>query len=148
MEIKKIESKQVFFKSLQSSLQTLTADVGETPRTMEIEMAELGINAAGPQEWIYNGSDGDPSTQFTLDICIPVNKIIDNNPSFKTIEGKKCAIETHKGAWANLGNTYDKLFQEIMEAGESPTQTSREVYHNCNFEDQESCITEVQIELK
>lgn len=148
MEIKKIESKQVFFKSLRASLQTLTADVGEIPGVMEVELADLDIQAAGPQEWVYHGSDGDPTTQFTLDICIPVNKIIENNPSFKTIEEKKCATEIHKGAWSNLGTTYEKLFQKISEAGESPSQTSREVYHNCDFENQENSVTEVQIELQ
>lgn len=147
MEIKEIKSKMVFFTSLESSLQTLTSDVGEVPNKLAADLEKLGIKSTGPQEWIYRGSDGDPAKKFILDICIPVNKSIKDNPAFKNLETKKCAVETHKGSWADLGLTYKKMMDEITASGQLPGDVSREVYIHCDFVNQENNITEIQIEL-
>lgn len=147
MEIKQLQSKKVFYTSLKATLQSLTNDVSEKPNQLIEDLRKTSIKETGPQEWVYYGSDGKPQTEFTLEICMPVEETQKGNPSFKILDGGIFAIETHKGPWSALGVTYQKMIQEIMISGKRPSGVSREVYHVCDFVNQENCITEVQIEL-
>ena len=147
MEIKEVKTKTVFYKSLKSTLQTLTSDVGNLPNDLRDELTKLGLEPAGPQEWVYIGADGNPNTEFILDICFPVEKAIEGNSMFKTLEAKKCAVEMHNGPWANLGATYEKIMGGVMSKGEQMSSTCREVYHVCDFENEANNVTEVMVEL-
>ena len=147
MEIKQLQPKKVFYTSLKASLQTLTNDVGEKPNMLLEDLQKTGIKETGPQEWVYYGSDGKPQTEFSLEICFPVEEEQEGNSFFKILDGGSFAIETHKGSWAALGSTYQKMMQQIMIEGKRPSGVSREVYHVCDFVNPENCVTEVQIEL-
>lgn len=147
MEIKKIESKKVFYHSLKSTLQTLTNDVGNIPNQLVVALNKAGLKEQGPQEWVYYGSDGKPNTEFALEICLPIEGVANSMEKVKWLEEGTFAIEIHKGAWAALGGTYQKMIQEIMKTGKQATGISREIYHVCDFVNQDNCITEVQIEV-
>lgn len=149
MEKKKVEKTTVLTVSLTSSLATLTQDIGNLPNELAAKAEELGLEITGAQIWQYVGSDGQPGTKFRLDICMPV-KAAKGDPGkfkFEELPVYNCVSEMHKGAWSNLGNTYGKIMGEMTRKGMIPTGTSREIYLNCDFENPENCLTEVQVEL-
>ena len=150
MEKKTIEKTTVICYSLKTSLKAMTTDVGNLPNELQDKIVQLKLEIAGPQIWVYEGSDGNPNTKFELTIAIPVNKISGDPGKYRFAEFPefKCISEIHKGSWARLGTTYQKLMPAIMQQGYSFTGTSREVYTVCDFEKPENCITEIQIEIK
>lgn len=150
MEKKSVQKTTVLCCTLNSSLKDMMNDVGNLPDEMMAKATELKLEITGPQIWIYEGSDGNPETKFKLTIAIPVTKS-SGDPgkfNFTTLPEFKCISEIHKGSWAKLGETYQKLMPAIMQQGLSYTGTTREIYKVCDFENQENCITEIQIEVR
>jgi len=150
MEKKTIQKTTVLCYTLKSSLRTMMNDTGTLPNELMEKAVELKLEITGPQIWVYDGSDGNPNTKFELTIAIPVSKPIGDPGKFRFVEFPefKCVSEIHKGAWARLGETYQKLMPVLMQQGLSYTGISREVYKVCDFEKPENCITEIQIEVK
>jgi len=150
MEKKTVQKTTVICITLKSSLKTLMTDTGNLPNELAEKVAELGLEVAGPQIWVYEGSDGNPNTTFELTIAIPVAKKVGDPGKFRFAEFPefKCVSEIHKGPWAALGQTYQKMMPAIVQQGLSYTGTSREIYKVCDFENQENCVTEIQIEVK
>lgn len=150
MEKKTVQKTTVICISLNASLKSLMDDIGNLPEELMAKATELKLEISGPQIWVYEGSDGKPNTQFELTMAIPVNKQIGDPGKFRFAEFPefKCVSEIHKGAWARLGETYQKLMPVLMQQGLSYTGISREVYKVCDFEKPENCITEIQIEVK
>jgi effector-binding domain-containing protein len=150
MEKKTVQKTTVLCISINSSLKTLMNDTGNLPNELIEKATELKLEIAGPQIWVYDGADGYPDTKFELTIAIPVVKTSGDPGKFRFAEFPefKCATAIHKGPWAKLGDAYMKLMPAIMNEGLSYTGTTREVYKVCDFENQENCITEIQIEVK
>ena len=150
MEKKNVEKTTVLMYSLQSTLASMSQDVGDIPNELMMKAKELGLEIAGPQLWQYIGSDGQPNTKFKLDICIPVKAVKGDPGKFKftTLPEFKCISEIHKGPYSQLGNVYQKIMGEISRKSIPITGTSREVYIVCNFQNQENCVTEVQMEIQ
>ncbi len=150
MEKKTIQKTTVLCYSLTTSLKNMMADTGNLPNEFVEKALELEMKIDGPQVWVYEGSDGNPNTQFELTIAIPVTKSSGDPGKFRFAEFPeyKCISDMHKGPWASLGTTYQKLMSAIVQQRLSYTGISREVYHVCDFENQENCITEIQIEVK
>lgn len=147
MEKKKVEKTTVLMVSLQTSLSTLVTDMKDYPSQMMMKAEELGLEITGPQIWNYFGVDGKPETRFNLDICIPISAVNGNPGQFKfdVLPEVTCITELHKGAWAELGNTYQRVFGEMGRKGLVPTGANREIYLQCDFENQENNLTEVQV---
>jgi len=150
MEKKTVQKTTTLCISLETSLKDMMTETGNLPNQLIEKAAELKLEIVGPQIWVYEGSDGNPNTRFELTIAIPVAKEAGDPGKFRFAEFPeyKCISEIHKGPWAGLGQTYQKLIPAIMQQGLSHTGTSREVYKVCDFENQENCITEIQIEIK
>lgn len=148
MEKKKVEKMTVIKYSLETKMSTMITDVGNSASEIAVKATELGLEITGPQIWQYTGSDGKDDTPFTLDICLPI-KEAKGDPgkfSFHELPEYNCVAEIHKGPWNNLSNTYQKMMGEMTRKGIVPRWTCREVYITCDFENQENCITEVQME--
>ncbi len=150
MEKKTVQKTTALCCTLKTSLKSMMTDTGNLPTELMAKATELKLEIAGPQIWVYEGSDGNPNTKFELTIAIPVSKRIGDPGKFRFAEFPEfnCISEIHKGAWAKLGETYQKLMPAIMQQGLSYTGISREVYQVCDFENPENCITEIQIEIK
>jgi effector-binding domain-containing protein len=150
MEKKNVGKTTVLMYSLKSSLATMTQDVGDITNEMMALVTKLGLEVAGPQIWQYTGSDGQPTTKFTLDICIPVKETKGDPGKFKfaTLPEFKCISETQKGPWNKLGNVYQRIMGEITRKSIPMTGISREIYLVCDFANQENCVTEVQMEIQ
>ncbi len=150
METKKIEKTWVAAHSLKTTLSKLQDIVGVKPDMVKEELNKQGIESSAPQIWNYIDCDGKMDTEFTLEICFPVEKQGTDNDiiEFKELKDFKCITHTHNGPWTEFGQVYEKIFEGIGKEGIMPTGNSREVYHNCDFEDQTKCITEIQIEVQ
>jgi effector-binding domain-containing protein len=150
MEKKTVEKILVLCISLDTTLKAMHTDVGELPNELVAKAMELGLEITGPQIWVYDTTDGNPDTPFELTIALPVNKPNGNAGKFRFAEFPefKCISEIHKGPWAKLGETYQKMMPSILQPGQSCRVICREVYHICDFENQENCITEIQVEVK
>ena len=150
MEKKTVKKTTVLCISLNTTLKTMMNDTGNLPNELVEKALELQLEIAGPQIWVYDSADGNLNTTFELTIAIPVNKTNGETGNFRFAEFPEinCISEIHKGAWSRLGETYQKLMPAIMQQGLAYTGISREVYHVCDFENQENCITEIQIEVK
>ena len=150
MEKKTVQKTTVLCYSLNTSLMNMMTDTGNLPNELVEKALELGLEIAGPQIWVYDGADGNPNTPFELTIALPVAQAAGEPGKFRFAEFPEmnCISEIHKGPWAKLGDTYHKLMPAIMQQGLAYTGISREVYHVCDFENQENCITEIQIEVK
>ena len=146
MEIKNEKPCLVFYKTVETTLKDIWNYVGTTPAQLMEEAAKLDLEVTGPQVWNYIGGDGNPDTRFQLEICIPVKEDTLNDPSrLKALKPFKCAVTTHKGKWDEFKNVYEKLIGEIYQSGNTLGDTCREIYINCDFENPENNITEVQI---
>jgi len=150
MEKKSIGKTTVLMCSLKSSLATMQTDVGDIPNEMMAVATKLGLEITGSQIWQYTGSDGQPTTRFTLDICIPVKEAKGDAGKFKfsTLPEYMCISEIHKGSWDKLGNIYQLIMGEISRKSIPITGVSREIYMVCDFVNQENCVTEVQMEIQ
>lgn len=149
MEKKSVGKTTVLMYSLKSSLATITQDVGDIPNEMMAVATKLGLEITGPQIWQYTGSDGQPATKFTLDICIPVKEAKGEPGKFKfaILPEFNCVAEIHKGPWNKLGDVYQRIMGEVSRKTIPITGVSREIYINCDFTNQENCITEVQMQI-
>lgn len=146
LEIKEVQPVKVYYKSIETTLIELNKYVKNTPGEMYEDLAKYGIEPAGDQIWIYKGGDGNPETKFTLEIAIPVNRLLEiDNMQFKELETFPCISITHEGSWENLKVSYQKVMQEMKDAGKQPGRECREVYVNCDFENPANNITEVQV---
>lgn len=150
MEKKTVEKTLVLCISLDTTLKAMHTDIGELPNELIAKAMELQLEIAGPQIWVYDGADGQPDTPLELTIAVPVGKKSGDPGKFRFGEFPEmnCISEIHKGPWAKLGDAYCKLMPAIAQQGYVYTGISREVYHLCDFENQENCITEIQIEVK
>ena len=150
MEKKTVEKILALCISLDTTLKAMHTDINELPNELLEKAMELGLEITGPQIWVYDGTDGHPDTPFELTIAVPVSNKTGDAGKFRFAEFPefKCISEIHKGPWAKLVEAYCKLMPAIAQEGASITGISREVYHVCDFENQENCVTEIQIEIK
>jgi hypothetical protein len=150
MEKKTVQKTTVLCYSLTTSLKSMITDTGNLPNKLIEKATELKLEIAGPQIWVYDATDGSPATPFELTISLPVNKPNGDAGKFRFAEFPEfnCISEIHKGPWAKLGETYQKLMHSILQPGQSCRVICREVYHICDFENQENCVTEIQVEVK
>jgi Bacterial transcription activator, effector binding domain. len=149
MEKKTVEKVNVLCISLDTTLKSMINDAGNLPNELVEKALELNLEITGPQIWVYDTTDGNPNTPFELTISLPVNKSTGDAGKFRFAEFPEfnCISEIHKGPWAKLGETYQKLMPSVLLPGQSCRVICREVYHICDFENQENCVTEIQVEV-
>ena len=150
MEIKTSNKTLVFSYETKTTLKNMMTAIGEKPNDLMAELQKQGINPAGSQIWTYEGCDGNPDAEFKLKITVPAEKKGTDKGEMKFIELPefKFAGTTHNGPYSEFQGVYCKLMEDIAKAGLIPDGSSREVYLNCDFEDQSKCITEIQVGVK
>ena len=150
MEKKIVQKVNVLCISIDTRLKSMMEDTGNLPNELVEKALELNLEIAGSQIWVYDATDGSPATPFELTIALPINNPNGDAGKFRFAEFPEfnCISEIHKGPWAKLGETYQKLMPSILQPGQSCRVICREVYHICDFENQENCITEIQVEVK
>ena len=101
---------------------------------------------SGPVYWIYHGSDGNPETEFTLEIAVPIQGFFNSKKfSIKELSPFKAVVHRHEGPWEQLGSSYGEIMQYV-ESNRIPIKDEfREIYLNVDFQRPENNITEVQV---
>lgn len=150
MEIKNSNKKLVFAYETKTTLKDMMQAIGEKPNELMAELQKQSVNTTGPQIWTYHGSDGKPETELILNITVPVEKKGKDTQKMKFIDlpAFKFVGITHTGPYAEFPEVYNKLMEELAKDELIPDGTSREIYLNCDFEDQSKCVTEIQIGIK
>lgn len=149
METKKIETTIVAFHSFKTTLSKINEAVGVIPNKVMEGIQKQDIKSVAPQIWHYIDCGCGMDVEFTLEVCVPVDKKGSDTEfiSFKELPAYSCASHMHNGPWSEFIQLYPKLFGNLEKEGKPYTGIVREVYHNCDFEDQSKCVTEIQIEL-
>lgn len=148
--MKKVESMVVISYSSRLNLDELKALVGVVPQEIEQVAKEQGFEINGNQIWAYEGCDGNPETMFNLKICIPIKasnqKLVHEKYKIEELAEIQVKSAIHKGAWQEMGRTYGHIIDELMSSNHKPTGHTREIYEVVEFDNQQNCITEVQVE--
>ncbi len=150
METKTIKPLKVFAFSFETTLKNMLSDAGSVPSEITQSATDNGFALAGPQIWFYHDCYGDMEKPFRLTIAQPVEGegavpgkfVLEQLPEISVVS------KIHKEPWSKLGETYMKMMEEINTQGLRYSGNSREVYHHCDFENQENSVTEVQIEVR
>jgi effector-binding domain-containing protein len=148
MEHKQIEMQPVFYKTVKTNLKNIGQYVGNMPAQLMEDLAKEGLQPEGPQIWRYIGSDGNIETEFDLQVGIPVSEKREGDERFSEFEPFKCASFIHKGSWSEFGKVYERIIGEVMVAGHKMNGETREIYHNCDFENEQNNVTEIQIGIE
>jgi effector-binding domain-containing protein len=121
------------------------------PVTQQVisEAVRLSIPITGAAHWHYFGLT-DMNKPFTLEIAIPVGKIVDGYDGafhFKRTDKHDAVSAVHYGSWLQLPETYNRMFAFIQEQGRKPAEVIREIYINVDFDAPQANVTEIQIGL-
>ena len=125
--------------------------LGTIPQELEASVSKAGKEVTGPAIWVYNCPDGNIENEFILDVTLPVNEMFEPDDSrfvCKELPEFKCLIDYNKGPWNQVGKVYESMMKHARENGINIKHLSREVYQVCDFENQENCVTEVQLEIE
>jgi effector-binding domain-containing protein len=147
MEKKQTVELQALVFSVETTFGEMGAFVGTKMEQMMKDAALQGQQVAGAPMWVYTGADGNPTTRFTLDICLPVAPGTPYSGEFalKTLPAFTHVVTIHNGPWNELGNTYCMLMKHIDDQGLTYTGVCREIYHVMDFQNPQKNITEVQV---
>jgi len=150
MNIREVNPITVLYTSYQTTYANMMQYVRVVARDLYQYAGEQNLEITGPIYWIYYGSDGNPETEFTLEIALPVTSTTLDNDRFsiKTLEPFKCVNEVLYGSWANIPAVYTDLISGALEAKYELSGITREVYINMDFLNSDNNITEVQLGIK
>ncbi len=138
---------KVLYSSFQVTLNTLHDKIGTVARDLQIEAGKQELLVTGPIYWLYYGVDGNPDTEFRLEIAIPIaGKPVEKpNMLYAELPVFKCLSSIHNGPWSGFAETYARLLKHVSDDGLKPNGVFREAYINIDFERQENNITEIQV---
>jgi len=114
-------------------------------------MNRLGLQPAGPMEFLYWDCTSDMDKIFDLEIAMPVNTVVElanKKYRFRSAEAFKCLSLVYHGDISKIDNAYEMLFGHIGQNHLKTTNHIREVYeHYIDLHAAEN-ITEIQIGLE
>jgi effector-binding domain-containing protein len=150
MLIKELNPLFVLYFTKKTTLNGLGPYVRTIARQLYREASRADLEVTGPIYWIYYGMDGQPDTEFTLEIALPVTEpdayagefLIKKLPFFRCVSG------LHTGAWGNMSETYGQLIGELTARGCTMNGICREVYVQMDFSTPGNNVTEVQIGIE
>lgn len=148
MENKTAPAMTVLSCQIRTNMKNMLTDVGDLNKEIYKTAIEAGFQPTGPQYWVYKWESVDPESDFDLRITLPVatfGKAL-NNGVFNLVyeDAFKCISKTHTGAYDTLKESYSQIMEYIEAKKIVPGNVCREVYMNCDFEQQDNCITEIQ----
>ncbi|MBU3918206.1 GyrI-like domain-containing protein [bacterium] len=158
MKLKTVEPQTVFFHATTTTIPGLMDLTLKIPPKLFLELEKTKSKTTGPISWHYYGMDGNPETEFQLEIAIPVDKSSEYQGEFgfKSLGEFKCVSLIHEGSWTTINKGYEKLIQETIKAGYALAFESREIYHNIKTAEDEKNkrfdaldnVTEIQMKLQ
>ncbi len=149
MNIKTQQPFKGIYSRKKATLKTLSESVGMVAQDLYNDAVQAKLFPAGPVYWIYYNADGNPDTEFDLEVVIPVQG--EGKPEtydIKDMPSFKHASTIHYGKWEEFAGVYKSLINDINAAGHQMTTVCRELYINVDFEHPENNITEVQVGIQ
>lgn len=148
-KIEDVPSYHFFYRSYRTNLAGLNALVRNVARELYRQAITADLELAGPLQWHYHDFNGDPDSDFTLEIGVPV---IDPKPvpepyACKTLPAFRCVSVQHSGSWSTLSETYEKLFAGVWMAGLKTSGHNREQYIQYDFNREAVNHTLIQVGL-
>jgi effector-binding domain-containing protein len=131
--------------------ETTLAEIGQAipPMMNKLEEAITSGEAkvTGAPIFVYDGVTADMSKPFQLYVGFPVAEGTkpQGDLQVKKLEPYHCATAIFSGSMENVGQAYQKVFAEIMQAGLKPTGGTREMH--MYFESPESPNNIFQIQV-
>jgi effector-binding domain-containing protein len=120
----------------------------ETVIPIMSEARLLGLGITGALEFIYEGSDGTPETQFDLTIAIPIQAMQAASSQFQYLSTQSfpCVFLEYQGSIHDIGAAWHAFFALVLKADLILTGQCREVYlqHSLDLRSAGN-ITELQI---
>lgn len=149
LRLKEVPSFTGLCFTTRATLPTLSQYVPGVAQNLYQEATRLGLDIAGPIQWIYTGVNGDITNEFQLKIVLPVNQPGGQPDDFRyqVFPAFRCAAYTHTGPWSDFGELYDALFAQLYMNGYQNDGRVREIYTIIDFENPANCVTEIQIAL-
>lgn len=150
MTIRETAPMQMLCFSEKVNFASMIAHVRVKSRELYAASQAAGLEVTGPLYWIYHGSDGNPDTEFLLDIGLPVTPAEGINSEFRIKQFPlfKCASILHQGPWGGFPEIYGRLLGEIQALGYELSGENREIYLNMDFNQEAHNITEIQIGIR
>ena len=149
LSVQEIPSFTALCFTTRATLRTLSQHIFRVAENLQAEADQLGLTVTGPIQWIYTGVNGDETNEFQLEIALPINQ--PGNPSdqfsYQVFPSFRCAAYTYTGAWSDFGELYNLLFAQLYRDGYQNDGRVREIYAVIDVENQERCVTEIQIAL-
>lgn len=149
-EIETVAPFHFFFRSYQTNMAGLMKLVRTEAREMIRAAVTSDLELAGPVHWHYYGFTGDPESDFTLEIGVPVTalKTVPAPYGCKTLPAFQCVSTQHTGDWQHLAQAYEKLISGMLLGGIPMSGINRELYIHTDFEHPEANITRIQVGIK
>jgi hypothetical protein len=116
------------------------------PKLMS-EARLLGLGITGALEFMYEGSDGTPETQFDLTIAIPIQAMQGVSSQFQYLATQPfpCVFLEYQGSIHDIGAAWHAFFASVLKADLILTGQCREVYQHWVDLGSAENITELQI---
>lgn len=131
MEQKTIPAQKAIAKSVQTTLKNIAESIGDWPAKLWQESQSHGLRMAGAPVYIYRGCDESPETEFTLQMCFPVESFDEYTGSFEKIELRPydCYEALYVGSMPEMSEKgWAPFMKQVQEKNITWGQESREVY--------------------
>jgi len=150
MDIKKSEATLTVSTRLRATLDNITEQVGSTPERLYADLETQGVKPEGPMIFAYHGIDGQPQTEFDVDIAIPVTaeaaESYQGQYAVKPLESVSCVERVYKGPVSRMGEEgYEPMYADLGKGGMVPSGEVREIYLDWNGPASEDNQTAIQI---
>lgn len=148
LEQKIVQPRTYFFYRTSTTLRKLTGVAEKEVGDLLKEANRLGLESAGPMEFVYFDCSDDLDKPFTLDIALPVKTEATNYSqkyAFRTAGPFKCLSTNFYGDLKNIGKEYDAIFIEVIAKKIPVSNEVREVYLNYVEMAAPENVTEIQV---
>lgn len=150
MQIKEVKPGNFLFFRVETTVSELVSYLPVAQSLYE-EAVQQKLRINGAVHWHYVGFAGDVSAKFTLEICLPVDRVpveYDGKFHFKRTEPFRCISLVHEGSWYDIPESYGKILQYAGQHNLVPVGNNRETYIHIDLEMPEANVTEIQLGVK
>jgi effector-binding domain-containing protein len=150
MQVKKTSPMNVLSVEKRTTITQLSQYVRVVARNLYAQAHESGLEVTGPVYWMYYGMDGNPQTEFTLKIALPVHqcKPVPAEFACERLDAFTCVSALHEDVWEHMPQTYEKVIGWITGNGYQMNGICREIYIHMDFDTPQNSLTEVQIGIE
>lgn len=101
----------------------------EACREMEIYLAQVGVRRTGAPMSLWHSAPGEIPDSSDIETCLPVDKPVppSGRMGFRILPAGTQAFTVHQGAYDDMGNAFDAVWQWIEEQGYKMAGAPRDV---------------------